>query len=281
MADSVHPNIVVETFDPDTMLWKRWHQQCEGAFLIMNITKDKEKVPYLLHYLGQKVFAKLCDYMDDEDVYKKDYSVLVKKLKELYEPKVIEIAECFKFQCRKQQKNESVQDFLTEIKKLAQSCGFGEFLDTALRNQFVYGLENTLIRQRLLEMKDLKLSTAVTTAMSMELCRKENSGMFENKSENSINEVSEKKRFSNSKFGEKSRFQSSYKNRNSSRGGVTKRPVRKRGRGEILCFRCGKKDHVATECTLDRDIVCRACGVKGHIQKVCFKAGNNFQNNSI
>lgn len=39
------------------------------------------------------------------------------------------------------------------------------------------------------------------------------------------------------------------------------------------CFRCGSKEHLASNCTLGRDIECRSCGVKGHISKVCFKNG--------
>lgn len=38
----------------------------------------------------------------------------------------------------------------------------------------------------------------------------------------------------------------------------------------IVCFRCGK-GHLATECTLNRNIRCKACGVLGHLRVVCFK----------
>ena len=65
----------------------------------------------LLHFIGQKVFSKLCDYMDDANVYNEKYDTLISKLEELYKPRVIEIAECYKFHCRKQDQNESVQDY--------------------------------------------------------------------------------------------------------------------------------------------------------------------------
>ena len=55
---------------------------------------------------------------------------------------------------------------LTELKKLAQTCGFtdAKCLNMALRNQFVFGLESAAIRQRLLEMDGLKLEKAFEVA---------------------------------------------------------------------------------------------------------------------
>ena len=95
--------------------------------------------------------------------------------------------------------------------------------------------------------------------------------------ENSINEVREKRKFTNSKFNNQNKFKrSSNSNQKYPAGGVAKKKfVQKRwGNKEIQCFRCGG-DHVATDCKIDRNIVCRACNVKGHISKVCFKSGNN------
>ena len=49
-----------------------------------------DRLPLLLHFVGQKVFAKLCDYMDDVDLYAQKYDDVIKKLDELFKPKVIE-----------------------------------------------------------------------------------------------------------------------------------------------------------------------------------------------
>ena len=127
-----------EKFDNSVMKWKRWIQQLEGAFVIME-TPTEKKLPYLLHFLGAQNYANLCDYLDDVDIYKMAYSEVTDKCKELFEPKVIEVAERYKFTCRKQLPGESAQSFLTNLKHLSQSWAFGSFLQTALRNQFVYG----------------------------------------------------------------------------------------------------------------------------------------------
>ena len=56
-----------------------------------------------------------------------------------------------------------------ELEKLAQTCSFGDYLDKALRNQFVFGLQNRAIQSRLLEIRDLTLAKAKDIAFGMEM----------------------------------------------------------------------------------------------------------------
>lgn len=126
-------NLQIEKFNEKTMNFKRWLQQLKGAFTLMK-TPDTEKVPLLLHYIGTHAFSTLCDYMNDEDLYTKTFEEIEKKLKELYTPEGIEIAEIYKFNGRKQLQGESVQAFLTNLKKLSQTCNFSTYLQKALRN---------------------------------------------------------------------------------------------------------------------------------------------------
>lgn len=39
----------------------------------------------------------------------------------------------------------------------------------------------------------------------------------------------------------------------------------------ISCYRCGK-NHLASKCTLDRNVKCNYCGTPGHLRKVCMGA---------
>ena len=60
-----------------------------------------------------------------------------RRLKEVlvqhYKPTPLIIAERFAFHKRDQLPEEKVNDFLTELRKLPQSCDFGDFLEQALR----------------------------------------------------------------------------------------------------------------------------------------------------
>lgn len=161
----------IQAFTPSTSIWDRWIQRLQGAFTIMRI-QDKDKVPHLLHYVGEEAFNNLCDHFGADDPYTKAYDVLVNKLKELYAPASLEIAENFKFNCRKQKAGEEIQVFANEITKFSLTCNFGDFQKTILRNQFVFGIESKRVQSRLLETKDLTYK-AVQTALAMELVEKE------------------------------------------------------------------------------------------------------------
>ena len=67
----------------------------------------------------------------------KDSSVedLLKRLKEHLEPAPIVIVERFKFYQKSQGPEESVAQFMAELRKLAIHCNFGTHLEDALRDR--------------------------------------------------------------------------------------------------------------------------------------------------
>ena len=83
----------------------------------------------------------------------------LRRLKEVlvqhYKPTPLIIAERCAFHKRDQLPEEKVNDFLIELRRLARSCDFGDFLEQALRDRFVCGLANTSVQKRLLTEKIL------------------------------------------------------------------------------------------------------------------------------
>jgi len=63
-------------------------------------------------------------------------------MREHYKKDTIEIAERFKFFKRTQQEQETLANYLAELRRLAKYCNFGNYLDTALRDQLVCGLRD-------------------------------------------------------------------------------------------------------------------------------------------
>lgn len=96
----------------------------------------------------------------------KTFDALVTKLEEFYEPAPPEISENYIFHQRMQGENETVQQFLAALHKLSIHCKFGDYHNTALRNQLVFGLRNKKAQARLLEKKDVTLDEAVNTWLS-------------------------------------------------------------------------------------------------------------------
>ena len=83
-------------------------------------------------------------------------------------PKLIIIAERYKFHCRDQSENETIAEYLAEPKKLTLNCDFKDFVGQALRDRFVCGLQNNSIWRRLLAERKWMLKSAIELAKTME-----------------------------------------------------------------------------------------------------------------
>jgi hypothetical protein len=172
VTPAVVPNtFTIEPFCPTSTTWSRWLLRLEGAFRIFSI-KDEARVPYLLHYVGPTSFDIVCDRLAPRDPFATSYATLTETLSGFYEPAPLETAENFKFHQRKQKSEESIQEFLAALQKLSVHCKFGDYWQTALRNQLVFGLSSKKRPARLLELPDLTLDKAVKVATTMELSEK-------------------------------------------------------------------------------------------------------------
>ena len=86
-----------------------------------------------------------------------------------YKPKPPVIGQRFVFHQRTQNSGESINEFVMELRRLARTCEFGPFLDEALRDRFVCGLNNSTIQKKLLSEKNLTLQRAIDIAMAAEM----------------------------------------------------------------------------------------------------------------
>lgn len=79
------------------------------------------------------------------------YAQSVQTLRGHYSPKLLVIAERFKFNRRFRQEGKSTTVFAVELRQLAASCDFKAFLDDALRDRFVAGLSDKETQAQLLK----------------------------------------------------------------------------------------------------------------------------------
>lgn len=59
-----------------------------------------------------------------------------------------------------QSESEAAEDFILRVKLQAESCEFGAFKETAIRDKLVMGVQDKQIQQRLIEEEDLTLAKA-------------------------------------------------------------------------------------------------------------------------
>lgn len=245
---------IFEVFDKTKMSWDRWITRFEGSYDIIAPRTDK-KQSLLLHYIGMDTYDLLCDKVAPIRPEVKTYEQIKEILKAIFDPTPLEIVENYRFHLRKQADDESVEEFSIALRKLAIHCKFGNYLDTALRNQFIFGLRSSRIQNRLLETDRLTVDTALNTAKSMELSAKGGAEIQQQK------EAKHSVSYIHQKSLKKSKGKPAKANTKTDEA----------ARKNEFCFRCGKKDHRANKCS-HINSTCSFCKGKVHLQAVCFKA---------
>ena len=100
-----------------------------------------------------------------------------------------------------QQSEESVQSYVTRLRKLAASCEYGALTDELIRDRLVIGLKNQGDKVRLLREKSLDLKKAIQMCTTSEIASQQIKtiiGAGDNKTE-------DVKKFSEKKFPHRSR----------------------------------------------------------------------------
>lgn len=238
--------LTTEFFDMGKHKWNRWIERLETTFEIYKVTDGKEKRNYLIQFMGVNTYDIICDMLEPQKPKDKTYDELKALAESHFCPKPLELVENFKFHLKYQKEGESLEDFLVGLKKQAATCNFGNYLNTALRNQFVFGLRNKSIQNRCLEKRELSLNQAIDIAKATELSEA-GASFMKNNSEwtGAIAEVN-------------------YVRKKSDPGN------RHTGSRQFLtCYRCGD-NHYARECRYT-NTVCSFCNIKGHLKKCCFK----------
>ena len=147
--------------------WKLHTQRFEH-FAKANKIDDDQKKHLLLALMGAPTYKLLASLAAPTKPGELTYEDVVDKLEAHFKPKPIIIAECFRFYKRNQESGEKVANYLAELRRLAATCEFKTFLNEALRDKFVCGLNSEAVQRRLLVEAGLTLDKAFEMAQGME-----------------------------------------------------------------------------------------------------------------
>uniref|UniRef100_A0A1B6L0V9 RNA-directed DNA polymerase n=1 Tax=Graphocephala atropunctata TaxID=36148 RepID=A0A1B6L0V9_9HEMI len=203
-----------------------------------NSVKDDAKAPILLTLIGPKPYGVLRNLVSPKTVDSLDFDTIVKELKSHYAPKKLVISERFKFYKRDQLPSESISNYVVELKQLASQCNFNSFLEEALRDRLVCGVNNEAIQRKLLTEHSLTFTKAVELAVSMELASNELKSFHSDSSASNVNKVSQRK-------------------------------------VERKCTCCGEVNHGWVNCKY-KNYSCNVCKKKGHLAKICRKKNVSY-----
>lgn len=221
--------------------WEEYCERLEQYFIANNIkdtdTEQRRRAVFL-SVIGGKTYGLLKTLLAPQKPTDKRYEDLRKILQDHLLPQPVVIAERYRFWTGRQKAGQSVSQYLAEVRKLAEKCQFGDFLNDALRDMFVIGLLDTTVQKKLLSETQLSLDKAYNIALSHESAVQQVEEIqASNKQVNKVNEH------------------------------------RRAAQERKVCFRCGG-NHGSDVCFF-QDKLCYKCGRKGHVSRMCRQASTS------
>lgn len=156
--------------------WPRWLRRFERFRVTAGLDRESEmkQVNTLIYIMGQEaddVFPTLVDA--DQDT---DYKTTIEKFNAYFSPRQNYIYERAKFNSRVQEEGESVEDFITALYVLADTCGYElkypGLKEELIRDRLIVGIRDPSLRQRL-QLEDIDLKKAITMVRNREQVKKQ------------------------------------------------------------------------------------------------------------
>ncbi len=194
-----------------------------------------------------------------------DYDTLTRKLTEHFKNKSNILHERIVFGERKQRANETVEEYLREIKYMIQKCGYDRAAEEEqLTLKFVGGLKDVSIKEKLQLKDDLTLHKAVQMARQHEQIKAQLAVQDHKVPTAEVNEASYKGTGARPK---------TYNGQGQSSRGQGQGRGRGRGRGQgqpnqPKCAKCGYEHSASGRCPASGK-TCRRCNKMGHFASQC------------
>lgn len=282
----VSQSLTFEPFNEEKETFTAYRQRLENFFEIKQLSGDTEekknaRLKVLINCLGSKHYQLLSSLTAPELPSVKTYDELMKLLETHLSPVPNRIIEQHKFLSRVQAPNETISMYVASLRQLTTNCKFVcpqqtcgvNISNVFLRAQFIRGINDSTIREKLLQDKDLEFEKAVDIALAMEASRFGNKIIAGTNNVNSINKLQAKNNSNPKKFE-----QNGHRSRSRSRT-PQKFHTNRRNRSQVnyrqlgldgLCLKCGYNNHHTRDCRKNREsLKCTSCNKIGHVAKVC------------
>ncbi|KAF2892722.1 hypothetical protein ILUMI_13450 [Ignelater luminosus] len=259
-----------EQFDESKEDFKVYRHRLENYFNLKNVIDgspdvDKLKAQILINCIGSKYYQLLLCLTSPETPRDKTYSKLVTLIENHLCPQPNECIEQHKFLSRMQAANETIAQYTVALRKLSST------------SQFIRGLSDPTIREKLLQEKDLTFGNATKIALALEASKLGNR-VLSSSTEGEVNKVTVSKPPRRQNSTSKN---STYTNRKPHK---TKSKINYADLGlDEICLRCGLNNHLVNDCQKDRSTFkCSSCHKTGHVAKVCIiTLTKNKKNKSV
>jgi len=167
--------------------WENFHQKWNNYEIASGLSDKTEEVKLatLLTVIGDDALTVYNTFKLSNG--QKNVSTVLSRFKEYCAPETNEIYNRYILMSRKQEQNESIDDYVLQLETLADKCNYESMRDSIIRDIFVFGLSDPRMRENLLKESKLELRKAVNIARAIEKS-KEQSLMISQKHEE-INKI--------------------------------------------------------------------------------------------
>ncbi|CAL1671854.1 unnamed protein product [Lasius platythorax] len=240
-------------FIPEIQSWEDYIEQFEFYLEANNINEGSKKRSTLLTAVEAKIYPTIKSFCLPKAPKDVPYDDIIKNCKEHFGKPTNVLLNRVQFHKRDQLENESLQDFVRELRKLAQDCKFGGPneklpLEIMLRDRFVAGNKNEeLLRYLCRRHEELETDTTpdgLSLSKALEIARNVESTADQQK------QIRQREAFSVNKVTNKNKRYES------------------KGSREKGCYRCGFKNHTSEKCFFKNE-KCGTCSKTGHLSRAC------------
>ncbi|XP_076395148.1 uncharacterized protein LOC100883608 isoform X2 [Megachile rotundata] len=142
--------------------WTRWKKDFLIFMELSNYNdKSQDIKAYLLrNYIGEYGQSIIEKIVFENAADRDDMNKLLVKLDGHFTP-INEVMARFLFFSRFKQQKESIEDYISDLKKKAEICNFGKLTNSLIRDQIIAHIGDKALRKKLFEVKNLDLSKLV------------------------------------------------------------------------------------------------------------------------
>ena len=154
-----------------TLVFDHWLRILEGSIAQISDPTDAKKLHMLIKNLSAENYALVKECTS--------YASAVKALKDTFIRKPNLLVARHKLASRRQEPEENIRDYVDSLLQLATECEFKaaltaeQYREERVRDTFIWGLRDPVVRSHLLEKGSLSLNTAVEAAKVFTDARKE------------------------------------------------------------------------------------------------------------
>ena len=248
--------------------WRKWMLRFENRIKAMNLTDPERKLALLLDYAGDDVHD---DYLtltvppaaggNNPPAGNDIYSRSVVALNNHYAPQVQREYEIFSFRTAMQEENETLDQFVTRLRKLGATCDFAN-LSAEIKSQVIQRCKSSRLRTKGLSDLTMSLDDLIKTGNAMDRAVVYAQSM-EGNTEMSVNQLATRK-FTRQDHQRANRHDDFRR----------QQPSHSRNQpAETKCGHCGRSyphEGGRESCPAFKQS-CHNCGTVGHYAKLCRK----------